>query len=146
MSATKAITLFSLVTVALMGAPTPAHAEDGNRLLHSCKILDRILNGKPIPKDRKPLQMGLDAGYCNGLLIGAVSTMISYRSHLDEGLIEDKSSAARSLFGCFPDVVEINSRELVRIIVKYLENRAEDLHEPGPVLAEEGLIEAFPCK
>ena len=121
------IMLLFLVTIAI---PCYSADDDGNALLDNCKT---VLN----MGGRTHTVKGKDAphkiGYCRGLLRGLILSMQYYRV-----------SSRKDALYCTPD--DITSEQAVRVVVKYLEEHPEELHETDAILATKAFMQAFPCK
>jgi len=120
----------ALVTILLLahsGNLFSATLADGNELLRSCNIAMSSFD------DIRPLKSDdyMPAGICLGTIRGILGVNGLYR--VTDG---------PDLF-CPP---AIEHSQALRIIVKYLNEKPEALHEDGVFLAVVALREAFPCK
>jgi hypothetical protein len=111
-----------------------ALADDGSNLLAQCNVAVNIMDGKKLTTDA---QGSVDAGnsmYCFGLLQGVIRLNKLYEVSLGKN----------ALF-CTPNSI-ITNGQAARIVVKYLREHPEMLHEPDFAIAINAFIEAFPCK
>ena len=74
-------------------------------------------------------------GFCFGMMQGITSTNKYYQVTLGK---------KRALF-CTPEQ-NIKNGQAARIVLKYLKEHPEKLHENDSVLAIEAFMEAFPCE
>ncbi len=96
---------------------------DGNKLLSQCNA---ALS--------EPQRINfLDAGYCMGFLNGLTTTT---------SIMTKVFNISRPF--CMPN--NVTTGQSVRIVVKYLKDHPESLHEDEGFLAMLAFIEAFPCK
>lgn len=104
---------------------------DGNELLSNCKT---ALATKSKDTSWEELCTSeYSSGYCYGFIFGVVSASLLNR-------IESKAS---------PDFClspQVTMGQIVRVVVKHLENHPEKLHQSGATLVLEAQKEAFPCK
>jgi hypothetical protein len=77
--------------------------------------------------------LALEAGYCLGLLSG-VANMNAFWQHYTKDT---------SMFFCLPPDSVTN--QWMRIVVKYLQEHPERLHEEATTLASLAFTSAFPC-
>ena len=92
------------------------------------------MDGKELTAD---IQGGIDAGnsmYCFGLIEGVINLNKIYEVSLRKN----------ALF-CSPNS-NITNGQAARIVVKYMKEHPEVLHEPDFAVTINALIEAFPCK
>ncbi len=125
-----------LVVIAALMLPLSnlALADDGNNLLSQCNVAVDIMDGKKLTAD---VQGGINAGnsmYCFGLMQGIISLNKLYEVPLRNN----------ALF-CTPHS-NITNGQAARIVVKYLQEHPEMLHEPDFAITINALIEAFPCQ
>ena len=124
----------------------------GSALLPACKILIDALEGKiPKPKTLQESTEGtaktMKAGFCNYYVRGFIaghqmtaaggSRILSADKKYNEGL-QDKLS----MF-CLPKNIEIN--QIIRAIVKTLEESPELVHQQSKIIVPVALNLAFPC-
>ena len=127
--------LKSLMATAAICLATFPHAasagEDGNELLTQCNLVIQFLDGgrtEPV----EPAN-ALDAGHCLGFVEATTNLMYFYQ-------LTDRKSA---LF-CTPEG-GISNGQAARILVKYLREHPQDLHQPKAVLAAAAFRDAYPC-
>jgi hypothetical protein len=111
-----------------------ALADDGSNLLAQCNVAVDIMDGKKLTAD---VQGSVDAGnsmYCFGLLQGVIRLNKLYEVSLRKN----------ALF-CTPNSI-ITNGQAARIVVKYLKEHPEMLHEPDFAVTINAFINAFPCK
>ena len=124
-------TVALLVVVAVLSLPSRCFAatkDDGNQLLKSCEAALTVADGVV-----QTLEGSLMAGFCLGFVQGMSQMNDFYVSNTQKG---------RILF-CTPDGV--TSGQAARLVVKYLRDHPELLHEDEFVLAVWALNVAFPC-
>ncbi|QSB00747.1 hypothetical protein JWZ98_19150 [Methylomonas sp. EFPC1] len=123
-----------LVLILLLVPYSVVHAGDGSSLIISCKSAVKLLSGDTgNERDHRGLN------YCAGLVNGVMATMvINGNSPSDE---------ARKFGICHPtDKGQFLSIDpSIRVVLKYLEEHPEKLHEADAVLAITALKGAFPC-
>jgi len=76
----------------------------------------------------------MERGYCVGFVEGVLSTSNIYKALPN----------TPRLF-CFPPA-GVSNEQMIRVVVKYLENHPEQLHFDASILVLTALKEAFPCK
>ena len=99
---------------------------DGSLLLESCIEADKFTRNE-ISYDK------FKAGYCIGIVKGVFDLMMVTRDYLPK-----KGKL------CIPDK-EIQDRQKVKIVLKYLENDTEQLHLLEAALTSCAFVKAFPC-
>ncbi|WP_150634778.1 Rap1a/Tai family immunity protein [Pseudomonas fluorescens] len=120
------------VAAALVGmlGSGAAMAENGTRLLEQCQDGIRALDNENMTSD------GLFAsGFCFGLIEGVRFTMENYQF----------TNIPNEYKACFPKG-HISNAQGARIVVKYLKDNPETLHEDAAILTTLALHNAFPCK
>jgi len=100
-------------------------AMDGNELLKACINHEFVNDYKD--KDFDEFKLGI----CSGFVDGVTETMIVSR------LAKDKKI-------CFP--IEMTKNQAIRVILHYIRDHPESLHEPGTILAIKAYEKAFPCE
>lgn len=124
-----------LLLLILLAIPySVVHAGDGSSLLINCKSAVKLLSGN-VGNERD--HHGLN--YCAGLVNGVMATMV-----IDGNSPSDE---ARKFGICHPtDKGQFLSiDQSIRVVLKYLEEHPEKLHEPDAVLVITALKTAFPC-
>lgn len=123
----------AVLTIFLISVSTHAHAEfDGNELLRDCNSVIKEENGATLSTTEL-----VGATYCNGYISGFLD---SYS--IDSYAFE--KATQRKLYCCLPPKAKII--QLVRVIVKYLEEHPAELHENVRMLMMAALNKAFPCE
>jgi hypothetical protein len=116
---------FILFIVSLTGPvrADPTADDSGNSLLKACNT---YLSGIDKGTQLQQLISSHSVGWCAGLVIG-VSQSLYYTGKV-----------------CTPTMA--TQGQGVRVVVKYLEEHPDRLHEDGPILASDALIDAWPCE
>src|SRR3989304_2700449 len=113
----------------------PCFAEEGalkgNDLLYICSQAQNVIE-KGVTKDLSSSD-ALNFGLCLGFMDGIINTNQIYRFML----------GGVALF-CEPP--EVTNKQAVRIVVKYLKDHPEELHNAQISAAITALAVAFPCK
>lgn len=122
------ITLAVLLTFLFVSPEIHATERDGNKLLTDCSIAINVMEDV----SKEPTQITSTA-YCLGHVRGADDMHNLYRA----------VSKSKPLY-CMPSGVTMG--QMVRIIVKYLKENPEQLHEDGTMLIAAALRDAYPCK
>jgi hypothetical protein len=109
---------------------------DGNELLSNCKAFIDLasLDSKIKSNDLITIQ---GSGKCVGLLQGVSKMNRWYEIYL-------KNQTHENPLFCIPDGVTLGQKTLV--VIKYLTEYPELLHEPDTVLIIKAFMQAFPCK
>lgn len=119
------------VTFLLLPPVVYSSTGDGEFLLESCSGALSPIKGET-PKSKEAFQHG----YCHGLLRGIRNAVIVY---------EDIIFSKIELNGLFCMPRDISGKQSIRVVVKYLNDHPEKLHEYDALLAMSALKEAFPC-
>jgi len=109
---------------------------DGNELLSQCNTAIAMLNdakGSSDPTNTAHM------GFCFGLMNGVMDLNRFYQNLYDQ--IEYKGI----LLFCIPES-GIDNSQAARIVIKYLNEHPERLHEHTMRLVFTAFVEAFPCK
>lgn len=106
---------------------------DGNELLKRCGTTVARMDDKKAEVDN------LDLGYCLGLMQGVTGVNMIYQTY------SDKYSYKEILQFCAPEN-GIGHGQAARIVVKYLKEHPEILHENEVIVSVKALGAAFPCK
>ena len=120
-----------LLVSALSAAPGSNGSQppnDGSALLRSCGAAVRLSDGARL-SDAETVQAVHCAGYVSGFLDALA-------------LLRWKGGATPV---CVP-AAGIENDQAARIVVKYLRQHPERLHESGRILLITAIAEAFPCK
>ena len=120
-----------LITIGLLSLSLPAWSiadnGDGNKLLSDCGPLIAFLDGESVDENKSH-----GIGFCLGLMQGML--------HMNQFYEYQLKGAA--LF-CAPN--SMTNGQAARIVVKYLRDHPEELHQPDSVLTFTALRAAFPC-
>jgi hypothetical protein len=131
----KKIILAILVT----GCSTTVNAFSGSDLLSQCKNFVQIIGGS-----QPALQETLQAGLCGGYVLGVQEGFIA-SSGLADIRSEDKSVASvTKKYWDIPSDVE--SENIVRIVVRYLELNPEMQSKPAVLSVINALRQTYPAK
>lgn len=113
-------------------------ATDGNTLLSQCQRAMQ-LHGKGLNVKNAPEV--IDAGVCIGKVIGVFSNMLLIETTKEMHVVVKGKE--------FPLVCysndSLNQEQLVRVLVKYLEEHSEDLHLHESALMWNAFMESYPC-
>ena len=123
-----------LMAVALVGLMASGRAmalglTSGTQFLAECQQAIRFVDN-----ERKPSDNGVDTGHCLGVVKGVRATMSYFYSELP-----------KAYKTCFP-AGGISDVQGARIVVKYLRDNPEELHEEASLLTMLAFHKAFPCK
>ena len=80
----------------------------------------------------KPFEDGITTGLCIGYMAGVKETASGWHQ------------ATEKQPYCIPEAAE--SDQLIRVVVKFLENNPAQLHYSAATLVQTAFAEAFPCK
>jgi len=128
--------LAPIAVVFLFMAVVPAFGEiRGNDVLDSCQIAVRNFDDNGGPAGER-----FDAGWCSGWVNGALELTKLHNERTT--LIKEKPTLLQFCVGV-PGIPVIQA---MRIVVKYLKEHPEQLHEDGMGLTVTALKDAFPCK
>ena len=100
---------------------------DGNSFLSNCKLALKVIDGE--------LTNGqlVGAGLCMGKIQGMRNMNSFYEFQLDK----------KNVYFCVPQ--KAKTSQLIRVVVKYLEERPASLHEDEFGLIFSTLTNAYPC-
>ncbi|MGH9513422.1 MAG: Rap1a/Tai family immunity protein [Terriglobales bacterium] len=125
-----------LISAVLLTSTSAAFADStGNDVLDRCQTAVRLFdnNGAPVGEH-------YDGGWCFGWVSGALQV-----TKLQNEWTDFTKQKPTLLQFCVPDP-GIPAIQAVRIVVKYLKERPEQLHEDGMSLTIAALKDSFPCK
>jgi len=131
----KALSILVVGPMLLLGLLVSAAAApegNGNLLLQACTLGIRFDNSPQAFIQGKPDEYW-GAGYCLGLVRGLVT--------MNDAWQHDTKDASR--FFCTP--LSNTTGQFIRVVVKYLKEHPERLHEQDMGLATVALRDAFPC-
>ncbi|MGZ4953504.1 MAG: Rap1a/Tai family immunity protein [Methylobacter sp.] len=116
---------------------SPVQAGDGGYLLEACQSGVKLWNGLPGNNEDRDR-----TSYCSGLVNGVMATMIINGNSLppSEARIVGICNTNPSDKGKF-----LKTDQSIRVVLKYLEEHPEKLHEADAILAINALRKAFPC-
>lgn len=123
---------FALVIVCNSFAFATPGMTDGNMLLKACNAAVQY------DDTGKSNGTSVDVGYCYGFVEGVRNTLAIWT-------ISAKTLHEAGPHVCMPSE-GIENGQAARIIVKYLKDHPEELHEFAALLAMEAFQNAFPCK
>jgi hypothetical protein len=114
-----------------------SHAQDsdGNQLLEQCNIAINVVDA---PNQVTPKQA--EGLYCVGLVRGIVDTVVFWQA--SDIVAKNREPRMRP---CIPES-GIATIQGVRVVVKYLKDHPEMLHNDASFLVLTALKNAFPCK
>jgi hypothetical protein len=125
-----------VVFTALFAVALPAFAETtGNDVLNRCQTAIRYSdnNGGPVGEH-------FDSGWCIGWVAGALEVT---KLHNEWGAAISQKPTLLQF--CLPESgIPVN--QAVGVVVKYLKEHPEQLHEDGMALTIAALKDSFPCK
>jgi len=105
-----------------MASAVGARTMDGNDLQSGCRVVGRDIG--------VTAQQGIDGGRCMGLVISLLQAGVY-------GLLKE-----RWMF-CAPEGV--TDGQAMKVVLRFLDNHPERLHQPALTLAVVALQEAWPC-
>jgi hypothetical protein len=106
----------------------PCYAADGNALLAKCNTALNLVDGISTGGDSG------DIGFCFGMMQGITFMNGAYGVMLNKKAIFCPPSSG------------ITNIQAARIVVKYLRDHPEELHENEGILAMKAFIAVYPCK
>lgn len=114
-----------ITSLLLISSPLRAATVDGNLVLKNCKAALQFTDG--ILSNTDPGD-STGVGFCVGMLEGVTYTM----TLLSDGAICPPGGGMKNM-------------EVLKIVVKYLEDHPADLHIDGAFLVNMALFDAYPC-
>ena len=131
--------LFAMLLVFGVSSPSrAANIKDGNDLLDACRDADK---GPDEMKTQDQLRRSMMClGYITGVTDGIkVATQVNER-------VNGKPLNLGEWGGmfCIPDGVKVG--QMLRVVVKYLRDHPEELHNDSAELVVAAFLTAFPCK
>jgi hypothetical protein len=127
---------WAFVTLVVVVSAIPAMGETtGNDVLNSCQASLRFNDNSGAPAGEH-----FDAGWCIGWVAGALELTKLHNEWAT--FIKEKPALLQF---CVPES-GIPAIQAVRIVVKYLKEHPEQLHEDGMGLTVAALKNSFPCK
>jgi hypothetical protein len=126
----------AVVLVWMTASVAPCRAQTGNDLLRHCTDALRVIdNGYQSDTSNQAHNYGWCSGFLHGLASGYETGI------LDEHTVWGVRTRARL---CIPSQ-GVRTEQFVRIVVKYLRETPQSLHERADDLALTALSGAFPC-
>jgi hypothetical protein len=114
----------SLAAHVLLSMPAWCDPTDwsANKLMPGCRYIIKLGPGRsPVPLTE--MQTVYDGGACMGFVAGIAM--------VDTSL-------------CLPP--ELTTDQMLRVVVKYIDERPQSMHHPFAVLVQQALATAWPCK
>jgi Ssp1 endopeptidase immunity protein Rap1a len=152
----------ALIVLACLVVPARAQQQqrslprDGNELLSWCSILVDAADSPAWPSTLsadKVAEEAMKFGWCAGYLDATEDATSLAQIHLAmaakmgmtlSGPDQVKAYAMGSLvFACIPE--KAPTSQLARVLVKWLREHPERLHEPKSILVQDAFKNAFPC-
>ena len=139
MNRLRFLAVLATLSVAAFGQqPSPRHPESlitfhggsGSELLQQCEAALKIGAG-PKTLNIADMQAAVDGSFCRAYVLGVADTMIAM----------NVSTTKRS---CIP--ADVDTDQLIRVTVKYLNDNPAKLHYPSGALVFRALTDAFLCK
>ena len=128
----KRLLMVAAIFMIMTAIPAMAVKRTGNDLLVDCANLIKTESIESVNKEKL-----LGIGYCIGLIDGLVTFNYVYEAVLER---EGNSTMVQM---CLPQ--RISTRQSAEIIVKYLQDNPNRLHQSGQALAAQALVTAYPC-
>lgn len=137
----------ALLVAGFSGAPQMSWG-DGNDLLDACKEGIRMMEGEKLSSNALT-GATFCSGYISGFSDGMASTAgfnASKKINLKDVTREVALQEVRnySIFCTYGN--KVTNLQKTRVVVRYLEQNPQLLHEPESILVTKALSEAFPCK
>lgn len=125
--------------------------EDGNGVLDYCGVVVDQLDSRPSQNDQQT--KGLKFGWCVGYLQATQEHIVNWRMSAGIQLMAQEGQGKMSspfiradetfVNTCIPNKASV--AQLARVVVKWLREHPEKLHEPKSFLVMEALKDNFPC-
>lgn len=154
----RTLALLLLVCVLAPAVYARNFPKDGNQVLEYCYVMVEVADNpsylSSLSRDvfaEKMEQLAWCAGYLQGTVNVYALTRIHLGMYRKVGLTfggpeKVTQYAAESLRGpCFPGISDVPVLQLARVLVKWLREHPERLHEYDDVLTADAFIESFPC-
>ena len=123
----KKILLVAIIQAVMLFFFSTVSMADGNKLLEQCHDTVYFL-------DTNEIRNELNIGLCFGSIQGVRVTIMIYHDYSPEHLKV-----------CWPEE-NITNAQAARIIVKYLKDNPQILHEDDYFLTLKAYLDAYPCK
>jgi hypothetical protein len=124
-----------IALIALLLFSNTSFASTGNELLSDCNQLTEWAHSRDVGKQALPT---FEASRCQGLIIGTVKTAMMINN-----LADTFNYPKHELF-CVPPTA--TTRQATKVIIKFLEEHPEMLHEDESMLIAIAFRNSFPCK
>lgn len=134
--------LFSVacvINVLLIAGPANSGDLPSGTLLTSCKAALQMSNGTHSIND------GVHAGMCSGYVAGALNGY-EIATEIINAASRQCSSKCTGFLLPWNIPLEVKQNQIIRVVVKYLEDHPEQLHEPAAFNFVRALSSAFPHK
>lgn len=140
--------LFYVLLVAGFSVAPQMSWGDGNDLLRACKEGIRMMEGEKLSSNALS-GATFCSGYISGFSDGMASTAgfnagkkINLKDATPEVALQDVRKY--SIYCTYGN--RVTNLQKTRVVVRYLEQNPQFLHEPQSILVTRALSEAFPCK
>jgi hypothetical protein len=124
---------FGMSTHPAIAQQTPTQEPTGAQLLDECQVVAK--GGPNAPEDAAELAKGM---HCFGYLSGVADTYVFWK------YTNNTQKAKVYIPACIPE--EATTFELARVVVKYLNDHPNQLHNSYRLLVMLALEDAYPCK
>lgn len=131
----RSITFCIGIAFCLPSSASDGHVRrDGNFLLSECTAAIKMLNKESADRS--------DGWFCLGYITGFED---GHRSVVFENRRSFKNSNTKMMY-CTAEDRKISTEQMIRVVVKFLQDRPTILDFPMSFLTWQALSEAFPCK
>jgi hypothetical protein len=124
----KTLVLAVAIVVSFFAA-TPTKAQ--------CGMTGNDLQEKCREQSKERSDNWFEAGACDGYIVGVIEAQ-GFWSY-----VGDASRIRPKPYFCMPDGV--TNGQSIKVVIKYLDNYPEQLHESAVLIVMESMHEAFPC-
>lgn len=118
---------------ALLASVQFSATNTGNNLIDQCGIAVGHMDTNTAARAPLSGSQQIDSGYCLGLVHG-----------IAEAARANEIAFHHQDFGC-PPRQGIETGQAARIVLKFLQDHPEKLHQPDSLIAIEAIRDAFPC-
>jgi len=129
----KRLTILLAAAVASIPAVGQKTVLDGNILQTKCASYEKLRAGYALSDEETA-----SGAFCIGYIRGVLDTMITWKAFEEEAKL--KSPVAHP---CIPDGV--SNEQAIKVTLKFLKDRPEQLHLPADSLVFQAMRQAFPC-
>lgn len=116
---------------------------NGTELLQDCQEAVRHIDGAEASPGAAACILYV-TGYTDGLLCAALIKMLGPECR--DLSPEETWKHGWSEIGAFCPPVNLSDQQVVRVLVKYLQDNPQQLHRPARILIMMSLVDAFPCR